>query len=284
MKYALFRGCIIPYRISYYETSARRVLTDLGIELVDLDFGCCGSQMLESRNEDLWLAIAARNLALAEKGKLDVLTLCGSCTNVLTRAKRLMESDAERAHNVKRILRQIGIEFKNESRAIHILKLLAEEIGIRKVKKRIKKNLDLKVAVQHPCQIYRPAEIMNFGKDSVKDFASSFISDIYNLDACCGETLIATDQDVCLSILEQNLETCFAEDVNIIVTACGNCQMTYDVNQMGLKVKDEITRTLPSLTITQALGIAMGYGYDELGLRQNIIKINDKVFGTKWDA
>ncbi len=273
MKFALFPGCIIPYRISYYEISARRVLTGLGIELIDLEFGCCGSQMLESRNEDLWLAVAARNLALAESKNLDILTLCGSCTNILSRAKRLMESDENKANHVKRILKKIGIEFKNENGVMHILRLLTEGIGIGKVKKHIRKNLDLKVALQHPCQIYRPAEIMNFSKDAVKDFASSFISEVFHLDACCGETLIATDQDLCISILKQNLETCFAEDVNMIVTACGNCQMTYDVNQMGLKVKDEIIKALPSLPITQALGIAMGYGYNELGLRQNLIKM-----------
>ena len=279
MKYTFFMGCIIPYRISYYEISARRVLTNLGIELVDLDFGCCGSQILESRNEDLWLAVAARNLALAERENLDILTLCGSCTNTLSRAKQIMESDAEKAENVKRILNKIGIVFKNERRVIHILKLLVEEIGIGKVKQYIKKNLDLKVALQHPCQIYRPAEIMNFGRDAVEDFASSFISDVFPVDSCCGETLIATNQDLCISILQQNLETCFAEDVSMILTACGNCQMTYDVNQMGLKVKDKIIKALPSLTITQALGLAMGYGYDELGLRQNLIKINAGIFG-----
>lgn len=282
MRYALFRGCIIPYRISYYEISARRVLTNLGIELVDLDFGCCGSQILESRNEDLWLAVAARNLGVAEKENLDIITLCGSCTNILSRAKLLMESDAEKAENVKRILNRIGIVFKNERRVIHILKLLVEEIGIEKLKQSIKKKLDLKVALQHPCQIYRPAEIMNFGRDAVEDLASSFISDVFPVGSCCGETLIATNQDLCIGILKQNLETCFAEDANIIVTACGNCQMTYDVNQMRLKAKDEITRALPSLPITQALGIAMGYGYDELGLWQNLIKINAGIFGQSF--
>lgn len=279
MKYALFSGCLIPYRISYYEISAKRVLTNLGIELLDLDFGCCGSQMLESRNEDLWLAVAARNLAIAERENIDILTLCGSCTNTLSRAKRLMDSNEKKGEKVKETLKKIGIEFKNKTKIIHILKLLADEIGVGKVKKHIKKNLDLKVAMQHPCQIYRPAEIMNFEKDAVKDFVSCFISDVFHMDDCCGETLIATNQDTCISILKQNLETCFAKDARMILTACGNCQMTYDVNQMGLKVKDEITNTLPSLTITQALGIAMGYGYDELGLRQNIIKIGNKNFG-----
>ena len=274
MRYALFKGCIIPYRISYYELSARRILAKLGIELVELDFGCCGSQMLESRNTDLWLLVAARNLAVAERENLDILTLCGSCTNILSRAKRILESDAKKADNVKQVLRKIGMKFKNDRGVIHILRLLVEGIGTREVKQYIRKKLDLKVAFQHPCQIYRPAEIMNFGRDAVKDFSSHFISDIFHMDVCCGETLIATNQDACISILKKNLETCEAEDVGMIMTACGNCQMTYDLNQLGLNLKDEIARALPSLTITQALGIAMGYGHNELGLGQNLIKID----------
>ena len=277
MKFAFFPGCLIPYRIPYYEISAKKILADLGIELVNLNFGCCGSQMLESRNEDLWLVVAAWNLALAERENLDILTLCGSCTNTLSRAKLLLENDVEKAERVRRILRNMGIEFKNERRVIHILKLLVEDIGIGKVKRHIKKKLDLKIAMQHPCQIYRPVEIMHFERDAVKDFVSSFMPDVFHMDHCCGETLIATNQDVCLSILKRNLETSFAQGANMIVTACGNCQMTYDVNQMSLKVKGEIEKTLPSLTITQVLGIAMGCGYDELGLRQNLIRINAKI-------
>jgi heterodisulfide reductase subunit B len=118
---------------------------------------------------------------------------------------------------------------------------------------------------------------MHFERDAVKDFVSSFMPDVFHMDHCCGETLIATNQDVCLSILKRSLETSFAQGANMIVTACGNCQMTYDVNQMSLKVKGEIEKTLPSLTITQVLGIAMGCGYDELGLRQNLIRINAKI-------
>jgi heterodisulfide reductase subunit B len=277
MKYAFFRGCLIPYRIPYYEVSSRKILAALGIELVDLDFGCCGSQMLESRNEDLWLAVAAWNLALAERENLDILALCGSCTNTLSRAKFLLENNVEKAERVRRILRNMGIEFKNEQRVIHILKFLVEDIGIGKVKRHIKKKLDLKIAMQHPCQIYRPAEIMHFERDAVKDFVYSFMPDVFHMDHCCGETLVATNQDVCLSILKRNLEKSLAQGANIMVTACGNCQMTYDVNQISLKAKGEIKKTLPSLPITQVLGIAMGRGYDELGLRQNLIRINAKI-------
>lgn len=42
-KFLFFLGCAIPYRVSSYEISARKVLFKLGVELVEMpEFNCCG--------------------------------------------------------------------------------------------------------------------------------------------------------------------------------------------------------------------------------------------------
>ncbi len=42
MKFALFLGCNIPARVEQYDTSARAVLKQVGVQLVDIrDFNCC---------------------------------------------------------------------------------------------------------------------------------------------------------------------------------------------------------------------------------------------------
>ncbi len=42
-KYLIFLGCAIPYRVSAYEISSRKVLAKLGVELVEMpEFNCCG--------------------------------------------------------------------------------------------------------------------------------------------------------------------------------------------------------------------------------------------------
>jgi len=274
MKYALYKGCLASYRIPHYERSARYVLAGLGGGRMVQENGCCGSQILESRNSDLWLGIAARNIAMAEKYDLDLLTLCGSCTSTLSRVKGLLENNSEKAIAINKILGKIGLEFQGKSRIVHILKLLAEEISISELKGFIKDKLNVKAAFQHPCQVYRPERIMNFNRDAVSDLLELFLADVYEMDACCGETLIASDHDVCLSILKQNLDRILKERSDMIITACGNCQMTYDVNQTGLKNRNEIYETVPSLLVTQALGLAMGYGHSDLGLSQNLIKLD----------
>ena len=43
MKYALYLGCLIPFREMNYEISARRVAKELGIEISEMtDANCCG--------------------------------------------------------------------------------------------------------------------------------------------------------------------------------------------------------------------------------------------------
>ncbi|MHA2070029.1 MAG: heterodisulfide reductase-related iron-sulfur binding cluster, partial [Candidatus Thorarchaeota archaeon] len=47
-KLAFFVGCTTPARVGAYELSTRRVAEALGVELVDLNFACCGTTYMDS--------------------------------------------------------------------------------------------------------------------------------------------------------------------------------------------------------------------------------------------
>ncbi len=98
MKYALFLGCTIPARSRHYELSARKVAQKLGVEFVDQEnFICCGFPVKSAEKKSA-LILAAYNLALAEKDKLDLCSLCSSCTSALTEAAHhLSEHERDRA-------------------------------------------------------------------------------------------------------------------------------------------------------------------------------------------
>ena len=82
-KYLIFLGCAIPYRVSGYEISARKVLAKLGVELVEMpEFNCCGLP-LDPVSHETMLIMAAKNLALAEQQGLNILTLCPGCAGTL---------------------------------------------------------------------------------------------------------------------------------------------------------------------------------------------------------
>ena len=93
MKYALFLGCAIPIKYPGFEAATRLVCERLGIGLVDLPFSCCPPPTsMKLVHYDSWLALAARNICLAEESGLDILTLCSGCVNTLKEANFVSET------------------------------------------------------------------------------------------------------------------------------------------------------------------------------------------------
>ena len=79
--YVLFRGCIAPVRLPAYEAATILVLEKLGISVGPLNnTNCCGAQYIESLNENAFLALGGRILALAESVGKDIIAICGAIT------------------------------------------------------------------------------------------------------------------------------------------------------------------------------------------------------------
>ena len=86
--YAYFPGCSSSEGTAVaYGISTSAIGSALGMELIELDdWNCCGSTPYSSTYELQSLCIAARDLALAEKTGLDLVTPCSACYTVLNRA------------------------------------------------------------------------------------------------------------------------------------------------------------------------------------------------------
>ena len=60
-KYLIFLGCAVPYRVSAYEISARKVLAKLGVELVEMpEFNCCGLPLDPVSHETMLILAATK--------------------------------------------------------------------------------------------------------------------------------------------------------------------------------------------------------------------------------
>ncbi|MCL2318226.1 MAG: heterodisulfide reductase-related iron-sulfur binding cluster [Methanomassiliicoccaceae archaeon] len=139
-KYAFFLGCIAPLRYPGIERSTREVFKKLGVELVSLkDAACCPAPgVIKSFSKTTWLAAAARNLALAEKAGLDIVTICNGCYGSLFDAAHELHENAKMLDDVNKILAEIGMRYSGRTKVLHFAEVLYKDVGVEKIKKAIK--------------------------------------------------------------------------------------------------------------------------------------------------
>ncbi len=148
-KYGLFLGCVIPHRYPMIEISLRTVLTELGAELIELEgASCCPAPgVFRAFHIPTWLAVAARNVCLAEELGVDIVTGCNGCYGTLRDSWTELNHDSDLKKEINEHLAKIGKEFKGTIEPKHITQVLYLDMGLDYISDFIRyKFKDLKVA------------------------------------------------------------------------------------------------------------------------------------------
>jgi heterodisulfide reductase subunit B len=284
MKYAYFTGCVTPQRENPYELSARQVLKKLGVELVEMKGASCCGFFLDAINHLGGTVLAAKNIILAEEMDLDILTLCPTCSGYLTKTKTELIENKTFGKEAKQILEKINKNFKGTSEIKHIMRVLAEDIGLKKIKNTIIKPLNkLKVVTHYGCHLLKPSEEIKFDdpEDPSKVDDLLRITQVKLLDyperrLCCGAPVMGVNQKLALDIVRNKLISMKNTEADAIITVCPFCHLHYDLNQIRLEREYSERYDLPVLHYTQLLGLAQGIDPDELGFYENRVSV-DKI-------
>jgi len=278
--YTIYLGCAIPYRVSSYEVSARKVLSKLGVELVEMpDFNCCGLP-LEPLSHDLMLILSARNLALAEQVGLSILTLCPGCSGTLKKTNRLLKEDKRVREEVNKYLSGAGLEFKGSIEVKHISQVLLEDIGLDKIREAVVRPLrGLKVAEHSGCHLSRPKKYIGF-EDPENPKALRALIEVTKAKCvkyageteCCGSTIAAIDEKISLSLVREKLLHVKEVGVDALITICPACHIMYEANQIRVERMFGEKYEIPVLHYTQLLGLAMGMQPEDLGFNELRVK------------
>ena len=276
LKYLLFLGCVIPYRVSSYEISTRKVLDKLGVELVEMpDFTCCGLP-LDPVNHEMMLTLAARNLCLAEQQNLPIMALCNGCFGVLNHVNKELKEDKKLREKVNGYLEEIGLEFKGTTVVKHLIHVLAEDIGFEKISETIKKPLNpLKVAVHTGCHVMRPAKYVGSDDPENPTLLKRLVRatgaeclDYIDENECCGNPIIGVNSQIPLQLARHKLGNIRAVRAQALITVCPFCHMMYDLHQPRIERAFNEKFGIPVLHYPQLLGLAMGMSPDELALKE----------------
>ncbi len=284
MKYALFLGCTIPARARNYELSARRVAEKLGIELVDMEnFICCGFPT-KAGDMDASLLMAAYNLALAQKEKLDICALCSSCTSALAEAAHHLSEDEEARARINERLSPLGLQYEGSPRIRHFARVLFEEVGSEKIQGCLEKDLSgLNIAVHYGCHYLKPSNIHD-GFDDPENPASlealvaltgAKVVDYSGKKTCCGGPVLPVDEKAAMSVTKGKLDNLKTAGADALCLVCPFCSVMYDGNQKSIEAEYETEYHIPVLYLTQVLGMAMGFDRKALGLNMNVVKTKD---------
>jgi len=276
LKYALFLGCVIPYRVASYEISARKVAQKLDIELVEMpDYNCCGLP-LDPASHDVMLTLAARNLCQAEKHGLNIVTLCPGCAGTLRKVNKMLKEDKHERERVNGFLKEAGLEFKGTIEVKHLMQVLAEDVGLEKIKEKIQRPLtNLSVAEHNGCHVVRPQKHIGFDDPENPVILKSLVEvtgakclDYMDETECCGAPIIGVNDKIPLALARDKLSHMKAVNAQAVITCCPFCHMMFDTNQTRIERTFSETYGMPVLHYPQLLGLAMGFTPEELALKE----------------
>lgn len=283
MKYAFYPGCAVHSSSKEYGDSCRAISKVLDIELVEVpDWNCCGAiDAIYSYKPYYSVALAARNLVLAEKMGMDIVTLCSACYFTLSRTNKLLQENAEMKNKVGPALSSIGLNYNGGVKVRHYLDALLTDIGLEKIKEKVKTQLTtLNVASYYGCLLVRPPELTNFDDpehptrmDELVETLGASKVEYYSKTKCCGASLGMTEETVMLELSKSILLDAKNAGANCMITACPLCHINLDARQKDIESKFDLKIGLPILHFTQLMGLAFGLNQKELGLNKNCVSL-----------
>lgn len=279
--YAYYPGCASEGTGVGQDLSIKVIAKPLDIELKEIeDWTCCGSTPYGSINEAESLVIAARNLALAEKTGLDLVTPCSSCYVTLLMGSGHLKDNPLLMKQVNEALAVANLEYQGKVRVRHLVDVLVNDVTPEVIATKVRRHLNgLKVAPYYGCQLVRPDNgfddpespqsldrlVVSLGAEAVP----------YPLKArCCGSSLIIPEERLALGLIRKLLDNAIENGAQCIVTCCPLCQLNLDAYQGRVNSEFKTKFNLPVLFIWQLIGLALGIDNKYLGLKTNIASLN----------
>ena len=278
-RFAFFPGCLIPTRHPAMEFAIRSALPALGIELVDLDgASCCPDPIyFKSKDKLSWLAVAARNLALAEEQGVDVVTNCSGCTATLLEASHLLEDESLRSQVNGRLAR-IGRHYGGMSRVRHVVTLLRDVAGHEAIQKSVARPLEgLKIAIHYGCHLLKPSRTMQVDDPNDPHVLEELVKALgatpvrhRNWSLCCGKA--CQSEDLPARMMRDLLTTVHHEGADLLCLVCPTCFGQFDHGQLRVAKQFNEDFHTPPVYYLQLLAFAQGVPYDRLGFEKQRLK------------
>lgn len=279
-EYAFFLGCIAPNRYPGCEASAIKTSEKVGIKLLPLKgASCCPAPgAFGSIDLNVWYAMAARNLVLAEEMKKDITLICNGCYKSIWEVNHILKHNDELRDNVNEVLAEIDMQFKGSIDVWHLAELYYDEkiCGVQKIKDSVTTPLTgAKIAAHYGCHLMKPQKERHFGDTENPMWFEELIAALgcepvqyRNKMQYCGTGGGVRGYDIvhALDITNEKLINVREVGADAITEVCPFCQLQFDRGQIEIKEKFGDVYNIPVLHYNELLGLAQGMSPQDLAL------------------
>ena len=279
-EYAFFLGCIAPNRYPGCEASSIKTSEKVGIKLLPLKgASCCPAPgAFGSIDLNVWYAMAARNLCLAEEMKKDIALICNGCYKSIYEVNHILKHNEELRAGVNEVLKEIDMEFKGTIDVFHLAELYYDPkiCGLQKIRDSITTPLPgAKIACHYGCHLLKPKKERHFGDTENPMWFEELVEALgaetvqyRNKMQCCGAGGGVRGYDIvhALDITNEKMINIQEAGANAITEVCPFCQLQFDRGQIEIKEKFGDVYNIPVLHYNELLGLAQGMSPQDLAL------------------
>jgi heterodisulfide reductase subunit B2 len=260
MKFAYYPGCSSVGTAIEYKESVESTAQYLGIDLEEINnWNCCGASSGHVINHELSLALPSRNLALAEKMALNVVTSCPACFLRLKIAEYELKNDTHLKEKIESYIRMPLMLSQNTK---HIIEVLYNDVGVAEIKEKVTKSLaGLKAVVYYGCYLVRPPEVTKLDDsdnptimDKIMETLNVEIIDWSSKVDCCGGELSLTTPEITRKLVHNIIKSALDVGADAIITACPLCHANLDTYQL----KETGHHAIPLFYFSELTALAFG--------------------------
>jgi heterodisulfide reductase subunit B len=272
MPLAYYPGCSLQQSSALYDVQSRRIFSELGAELVEIeDWNCCGATSAGKVDDFMAIAMPARNIGIAERaGFTEMVIPCSACySRTLVAQQRMADDDGLKSE----INAELEAKVNGSLKVSSILEALEDRIKADALKDRVAhKRTGLRPVCYYGCMMTRfpynvpvPDDVENpQGMERVLKALKIKAIDWNYKTACCGASASVNDPETAHNLMARIMKDAVARGANCFVTTCPMCQMNLDAQQDAFCRKNGIEARLPVFFITEIIGAAMDIPPEEL--------------------
>jgi succinate dehydrogenase / fumarate reductase cytochrome b subunit len=290
LKYAWWPGCVSKGAAPELYLSTKRVVAELGIELVELDQATCtGAGVIQEQNPEMADALNARTFALAQQMGLPLMNICSTCQGIESMVQDKLSKNPDYLARVNAILGDEGLTYTPGLEIKNFLWVLVEDIGLDKVRSLVKRPLTgLRVGPFYGCYILRPSQILGMDDhpdrdkylEMVIEATGAEVVDYEGKKKCCGFPILTINRENSLKQAGNHIHEAQDLGADALVSPCPLCHLNLDAQQPAAKQVTKHEIDLPILHLPQLIGLALGVPPKEMRLDHHVVstkKLLDKL-------